>query len=34
MLTISQATAALKDYYLGVITNHIDTEKVQEISPQ
>ncbi len=26
MLTISQATAALKDYYLGVITNQLNTK--------
>lgn len=33
-VTISSADKALKSYYLKVVADHIDTEKVQEISPQ
>ncbi len=34
MVTIASAENALKTLYLGVVSEHIDTEKVQEISPQ
>lgn len=34
MVTISSADKALKTLYLDVVAEHIDTEKVQEISPQ
>ena len=34
MVTIARAENALKTLYLGVVSEHIDTEKVQEISPQ
>lgn len=34
MVTISSAENALKTLYLGVVSEHIDTQKVQEISPQ
>lgn len=33
MVTIASAENALKTLYLGVVSEHIDTEKVQEISP-
>lgn len=33
-VTISSADKALKSYYLEVVADHIDTQKVQEISPQ
>ena len=34
MVTMTSADNALKSYYLGAVSEHIDTEKVQEISPQ
>ncbi len=34
MITIANADKALKTYYLDAISAHIDTQKVQEISPQ
>lgn len=34
MVTIASAENALKTLYLGVVSEHIDTQKVQEISPQ
>ncbi len=34
MVTMASADSALKSYYLGAVTEHIDTQKVQEISPQ
>lgn len=33
-VTISSADKALKSYYLEVVADHIDTQKVQEISSQ
>lgn len=33
-VTISSADKALKSYYLEVMADHIDTQKVQEISSQ
>lgn len=34
MVTLTNAENALKTVYLGAVTEFIDTEKVQEISPQ
>lgn len=34
MVTIASAENALKTLYLGVVSEHIDTQKVQEISSQ
>lgn len=34
MVTLTNAENALKTVYLGAVTEHIDTQKVQEISPQ
>lgn len=34
MVTLTNAENALKTVYLGAVTELIDTEKVQEISPQ
>jgi len=33
-VNLTSADLALKSYYLDAIAEHIDTEKVQEISPQ
>ena len=33
MVTMTSADNALKSVYLGAVSEHIDTEKVQEISP-
>lgn len=34
MVTMTSADNALKSVYLGAVSEYIDTEKVQEISPQ
>ena len=34
MVTMTTADNALKSFYLGVVSEHIDTQKVQEISSQ